>query len=169
MLQNAIDHYENRIAKYEAQISALVGIAETERVTGKNLSHVKKALITESNRTEAPNLKSESCDVHRFYAEFKDRFVWDLVPTDFLYDLYIAYCKQRNPKISSIGRTAFRAKIMQAINDDPSSFWVMSQNALRTADKMEQREPLVDEYNLTDWQGVELPLRTRGIVRKQSC
>lgn len=159
-LQSVID-------KQNAQIAMLTSIDEAAKVTGKDLTFWKRALIAETNRVE--ELKSEHCDIYRFYAEFKDRFVWDLVPTSFLYDLYAAYCKRFNTKIRVIGRTTFKTQLIQALDSDPVSSWSMAPNAVHAMSKMTQHEPLISEYNLSNWREIQFPCRFRGIVRKHSC
>ena len=90
--------------------------------------------------------------VREFIDEFKERFAWDLVPWDFMYDLYKAWYMNNNPCGKPEGKINFKRQV-QTILLEPnfSSYWYISDNAVRTADKMTGAEPLIYQYNLISW------------------
>jgi putative DNA primase/helicase len=123
--------------------------------------------------------KNTNDPVRDFLGDFADKFVWDFVPTDFLYDLYIAWQRRFNPQGKPEGRTGFRSQIEQLVSNDPNSLWLMTPNPIHTNGKMDRPEPLILEYNLANWKNpnyigkdmaqicVPAPAaRTRGIVRR---
>lgn len=88
--------------------------------------------------------------VLEYWNEFKDQFVWDLIPTPFLYDLFVAYYNQNNPNGKVVGKRGFINQLETIIDKDPEWDSHMSQNdsAIRTGNLMDADEPLISEYGL---------------------
>ena len=88
----------------------------------------------------------------QFWAEFEDVFVWDLLPSQFLYDLFISWSKRINPSGSPQGRNLF---INDLINGPlkTSTSWLCNGKMQRqwTLKHMDKPEPLIAKYDLTDW------------------
>lgn len=90
--------------------------------------------------------------IRQFIDEIFPELKWDLLPFSFLYDLYKAWAKQNSPNGSIQGKNTFITdllKLMPALLPD----WYSPgrQSAIKPANKMSVAEPLIDQYNLTDW------------------
>ena len=118
--------------------------------------------------------------VVEFWNEFKSEFVWDLLPYEFLYALYKAWHAKFYPSGKVLGKGSFCSDIRTAIRNNMD--WEARENPVTTGKKIDKGEPLIGEYNLTDWQdhtysGLDPdkkfrpnPLKTsyRGLVRVAS-
>ncbi len=84
-----------------------------------------------------------------FWDEFGDEFVWDLLPNQFLYDLYVAWWKRTNPSGTALSKTRFLKQIsdMMASKTDE---WEYTPSA-RSQGKMDEPETLIAEYKLESW------------------
>ena len=82
-----------------------------------------------------------------FWFEFKDRFQWDMLPYDFLYELYKAYIRETNPHSSVSGKNTFLKDLRAVILRDRN--WVDVPNSRKRGNHMMEFEPLINEFNLT--------------------
>ena len=89
--------------------------------------------------------------VEDFYNEFKDRFVWDLLPYEFLYILYKNYLKEVNPQSSIMGKNTFTRELRAVVQNDPTQQWVASTTPRSRGDNMSAKEQLIVQYNLRDY------------------
>ena len=121
--------------------------------------------------------------VRSFYEEFYEEFVWDLLPWNFLYDLYKAWLAYTNPSGSPVGRLPFINQSSAAFGDKrfgPTQLWKPTgRTAQRTKGRITTGEPLALEYHLSSWMGTagmrgsstlptvpgKLPVSARGLVR----
>ena len=87
--------------------------------------------------------------VRQFFADVESRLVWDVVPFDFLFDLYKAWFAKNNPSGSMPGRNTFIKDVSAAALHSP--IWCRPPVQIRTAKRMEKPEPLIVEYKLDDW------------------
>lgn len=118
--------------------------------------------------------------VVEFWNEFASQFTWDLLPFRFLFDLYISWHNKFYPSGKPLGYNKFCREIRKAVHNDLD--WEARENPVTTGTKIDKGEPLIGEYNLTDWQdhtysGLDPdkkfrpnPLKTsyRGLVRVAS-
>lgn len=118
--------------------------------------------------------------VVEFWNEFRDQFTWDLLPFRFLFALYVSWYNKFYPSGKLLGFNKFCREIRNAVRNDAE--WETSDYPVKTGTKMDVGEPLIGEYNLTDWQdnsyhGLDTnkkyrpnPLKTtyRGPVRVKS-
>lgn len=90
--------------------------------------------------------------VREFMAEFSNRFAWDLLPLDFLYDLYKSWYDRCNPCGKPEGKINFK-KQLETILLEPNyrNQWKLTSQAVRIGNKMSLPEPLIAQYNLTLW------------------
>ena len=87
-----------------------------------------------------------------FWNDFRDKFVWDLLPFGFLYDLYKAWQKWHNPGGSLMCCRTFCNELRKVTADDAE--WDVTQlggPAVTTGNKMDKPEMLIAEYDLQDW------------------
>lgn len=88
--------------------------------------------------------------VREFWDEFQDEFVWDLLPANFLYDLFKAWVAKANPSGKPMGRRTFLDDLERIV--DGSESWYKPEEAkTATAKRMASPEPLVATYALEDW------------------
>lgn len=102
--------------------------------------------------------KSFNDPVRLFCEEVMSQCVWDLLPYDFLYDLYRAWFKKANPSGSVQGKNTFMEDIRQYVTNNNTG-WAYptkgpdgKERKVRSAGKgMDRPEPLIVEYDLKDW------------------
>lgn len=110
-----------------------------------------------------------------FWTEFREQFVWDLLPFTFLYDLFHEWSRRFCPSGKIIGKNSFCRELRKLVEND--TLWEAMDTPVTTGKKIDQREPLVEEYNVKGWQNPAvctiLPLQRlwtknsyRGLVRK---
>lgn len=112
-----------------------------------------------------------------FWTEFEDQFVWDLLPTVFLYDLFMTWFTKTRPSGIPLSRNEFTQQSKELLAN--STTWKFT-DCKRPGTSMINPEPLIAEYDLTDWMNpsyrgpdiygkcVPHPQKTnyRGFVRK---
>lgn len=131
-----------------------------------------KDLITEFKEYNDP--------LSEFWIEFREQFVWDLLPFSFLYDLFREWSRRFCPSGKIISHNSFCRELRKLVEND--TLWEAMDNPVTTGKKIDQREPLIEEYNVKGWQNPAvcsiLPLQRlwtkstyRGLVRKlpQAC
>lgn len=92
--------------------------------------------------------KQENNPVVEFWHELKERFVWDMLPVAFLYDLYKAWFGQSNPSGTVVNKTEFKNRIVDAAEAED---WGFKTGAVRPGKRMQATEELVHEFNLEGW------------------
>lgn len=117
--------------------------------------------------------------LRQFWDDVQSRFAWSLLPYTFLYELYRAWIKQNNPVGKELGRTAF-IKDLSAIVEKSDEWRATGRTPVHTGHRMDDYEPLIQEYNLTTWMNpaykgndptvkcrpLTLAENYRGVVRK---
>lgn len=96
-------------------------------------------------------VKFHNDPVLEFWDEMADRFVWNLVPSTFIYDLYKMWLARTHPRVQPAGRNAFVKHLKDVARG--SDTWEWSDRA-RTGDKMSSPEPLIQEYDLEKWMDI---------------
>ena len=82
-----------------------------------------------------------------FWTEFKDQFVWDLLPTAFLHDLFTNWSEVIHPP-RALGRNQFAQQLKTLLAD--STDWAYTKGK-RPGVAMSKPEPLVNKYQLKSW------------------
>jgi putative DNA primase/helicase len=89
--------------------------------------------------------------VRSFLTEFMPRFKWDLLPTDFLYDLYKSWYKETAGNERSMkGKSMFVKEVKQMIQTYYHD-WEVCLTPSHPSGRMDASEPLIFEYNLDKW------------------
>ena len=119
--------------------------------------------------------------VREFLVEFKEKFTWDLIPTEFLYDLYKSWYMRCNPSGKPEGKTNFKKQLDNILLEPAfSPYWQSADNAVSVGNKMACPEPLIAQYDLVQWKNPNytgsditklsqprlMSTRYRGIVRR---
>lgn len=87
----------------------------------------------------------------QFWEEFRDRFVWELIPGQFLYDLYKAWAEQDMGVRNVEGKNTF-LNVLRRIVDDDDSEWEYLSTSVPLPDSFNQKpEYLLGEYGLFKW------------------
>lgn len=90
--------------------------------------------------------------IREFLSEFEDRFVWDLVPNDFMYDLYKSWYARSNPCGKPEGKINFKRQIEVLLTEPQfSKHWQLSDGPVRVSNRMDQPEPLIALFDLSSW------------------
>lgn len=86
----------------------------------------------------------------QFWEEFRDRFVWELLPGQFLYDLYKAWAEQDMGVRNVEGKNTFLNVLRRIVDDD--SEWEYFSTSVPLPDTFNRKsEYLLGEYNLVKW------------------
>lgn len=93
------------------------------------------------------DFKEHNDTVREFWAEIEPELVWDLLPQEFLHDLYIAWSERTNPRGGGLKRREFSGRLKAIIAE--SGGWEDGQHGV--SDRMRFLEPLVNEYGLERW------------------
>lgn len=100
--------------------------------------------------------KENNDSLRVFLDEILPECKWDMLPFQFLYDLYSAWCEKNMPSAKSRGRTAFIRDLISVIDDYPDWQYPGKYNdgrhiKLSTKCNYSISEPLIAKYNLTSW------------------
>lgn len=87
--------------------------------------------------------------VYLFWKEHKNDFVWDLLPSRFLYDMYKAWFARDYPNGYAINARDFSVRLKEIVRD--SNEWVYCDNPVRSSGLMSKPEHLIAEYDLKNW------------------
>ncbi|MCR6120643.1 ATPase [Salipaludibacillus agaradhaerens] len=94
--------------------------------------------------------KEKNNPVLEFWNEVKEDFVWDLVPTQFLYDLFVKWFDVNNPSGKVMSKRTFSDTLANVIHtlEDPWDMKLGQYDKVRSAGRMDDDEPLITEYGL---------------------
>ena len=148
--------------------------------------HFNEFITPERSKIALDQYKEDNNSAVEFWNEFKNQFSWDVLPPNFLYDLYLAWfnIEHGGERGSYFSKKTFLSHLqMYLIADDEWEFkatHATSASSFNTGSLMDADEPLITDYNLVnffdkDYSGKDLelkrafprPARVRGIVRKQ--
>ncbi|WP_311245453.1 MULTISPECIES: phage/plasmid primase, P4 family [unclassified Microbacterium] len=121
----------------------------------------------------------ENSPVRDFWLEFEDEFVWQLLPTAFLYELFVTWHRKTHPSGVPSNRNDFASQLVEILAQSDRWIYTDPQKKHRPGQKLSTPEPLIAEWNLTDWTNqsysgrdvdrlcVPFPLKTNylGVVR----
>ena len=144
---------------------------------------VTEFLVTKENEEALYRTKVENNSVFEFFDEFLPRFKWDVLPTKFLYDLYVSWMSKDNVNGKPVKKSAFVEYTTDYL--DETNEWnvrVTQKDIIKVGTRMDADEPLITEYNLTDYmdpnyKGTNLqtkraftrPKTTRGYARRRNA
>ena len=93
----------------------------------------------------------ENNPVRDFWMEFEDELIWDLLPTAFLYDLFISWYRKTHPAGVPVNRNDFASHLVEVLSGDGRWAYTDPQKKHRPGSKMSSPEVLIAEYDLRDW------------------
>ena len=90
--------------------------------------------------------------IRQFIGDMLPQMAWDLVPFKFLYDLYSAWMRRYVPKGMTVSYRSFISELHEIFdNEIVRGFTCRGDGQTRTLNMMNQPEPLILEYHLTNW------------------
>lgn len=90
--------------------------------------------------------------VRAFLIEMIPLFVWDLVPYQFLYELFIEwYRRTSGGDRNTRSRVSFIKDVQKLIDQLFPDWGYTDKISMRSGSRMDQPEPLINEYNLENW------------------
>jgi len=118
----------------------------------------------ESCKLLAEEYKEANDPLREFLRDILPVCVWDLLPFSFLFAVYKGWQKEVNPAGTPLGRNAFIHSIAELMKNDPE--WDCDRHKqVVTGGKMDEPEPLILRYNLTNWYNPSY----KGQDQKQIC
>ncbi len=88
--------------------------------------------------------------VVEFWNEFASQFTWDLLPSHFLFDLYISWHGKFYPSGKPLGYNKFCREIRKLVRNNPE--WEAKDYSIYTGTRMDAYEPLIAKFDLKEWQ-----------------
>lgn len=89
--------------------------------------------------------------VRQFWTELHDQFVWDLLPTEFLYELFKSWIKKNIPSCHIKGKRGFMDELADIVGEDPNWQYTGRSQVRVTKAMADTPEPLIATYDLVDW------------------
>ena len=94
----------------------------------------------------------------------KTQFVWDLLPFDFLYQLYMKWMTANMPNGGVQGKQTFINDLLNVLNPIEDGWMCMGKTKrIRPGTYIQKPEPLILEYNLDKWKN---PLCTNRDINR---
>ena len=141
---------------------------------------VNEFVVTKENEEALYRTKVENNSVFEFFDEFLPRFKWDVLPTKFLYDLYVSWMAKDNANGKPVKKSAFVEYASDYLAE--TNEWdarLTQKDIIKVGARMDADEPLITEYQLVDFfdpdykgngrklqRAFSRPKTTRGFVRR---
>ncbi|PRI10521.1 DNA primase [Leucobacter massiliensis] len=124
----------------------------------------------EATRRVLEEYKEWNDPVRAYWNEFRERFVWDLLPFTFLYDLYKAWFASVNPSGSPVEHKRFVQDLVQILQTDDQWYCTDKSRSVRTSTHMDEPELLIHEYELKSWlnptyKGMDPDMRSKPVLQ----
>lgn len=119
--------------------------------------------IPQRSKELLSDYKEANNPIIQFWNEVEPELQWDLVPIQFLYDLYYAWFDRNNPSGIKVGKHAFNKELRNILENQ--SVWTNKfekNDTVKTLNRMDADEPLITEYHLTDWMDTTASHRTKS-------
>lgn len=105
----------------------------------------------EATRDVLAEYKETNDPVRAYWEEFNSRFVWDMLPFTFLYDLYKAWYADVSPSGSPVSNKQFVTDIVAITRNDPAWYCPDKARQMRPGQMLAATELLIAEYDLKRW------------------
>lgn len=104
-------------------------------------------------------LKLVNDPIRQFWEKFEGQFVWDLLPTEFLYQLYRGWYVRSIPSGIPVSEMQFSRDLSKIVDPDR---WTDAR--LRPGSRMSVPEPLILQYDLKEWKNPGYPGKDPDLV-----
>lgn len=112
-------------------------------------------IVSAESVTVLEQYKEKNNPVFDFWNELKEEFVWDLLPSNFLFDMFQKWFEYSNPSGKSINKRAFTEQLGPIIEADgdwenlmASTINGVPNNGVSGPKYMKDDEPLISQYGL---------------------
>lgn len=105
----------------------------------------------ETCRLALEEYKEHNDPVRLFAEEIITECVWDLLPFNFLYDLYKAWFKEISPSGKVLAQQNFTNDIINVLSSSTEWETPGKRTKIRPSTRMDDPEPLISRYQLTNW------------------
>lgn len=107
--------------------------------------------------------KTNNDPVRQWWGEFREEFVWDLLPYNFLYDHFKAWMERFNSASKPMGFTNFKRELLSLVDEEPGLWEYKTGKVARVRPGMHMSapEPLSVEYDLSAWLNDKAPKTAR--------
>lgn len=113
---------------------------------------ITEFITTKENDEALYKTKLENNTVIEFLDEFLPQFKWDALPPKFLYELYKSWMSKDNANGKSVKKSVFIEYATDFFNDTNEWNIRLAQgDKITVGQRMDADEPLITEYNLTDY------------------
>lgn len=113
---------------------------------------VTEFITTKENDEALYKTKLENNTVIEFLDEFLPQFKWDALPPKFLYELYKSWISKDNANGKPVKKSVFIEYATDFFNDTNEWNIRLAQgDKITVGQRMDADEPLITEYNLTDY------------------
>lgn len=109
-------------------------------------------IIPDRSKLLLEDYRTMNNPVLQFWDEIADQFAWDLLPTQFVYDLYLSWSNRNNPVGKPVSKRSFTDSLNVILQK--STEWDIKtgqDGKTRSTGKMDADEPLITEYELRGW------------------
>lgn len=127
--------------------------------------------IPDSCINSLEDYKEHNDSLREFWFDVRDELSWDLVPFNYLYDLYVAWKKRNIPEGKAIRRHKFITDLVQILHTTKDDIWYCDDKNAKVyaKNKMQDPQPLSVEYSLVDWMNLaakSLDVNVRSTISK---
>ena len=113
---------------------------------------ITEFITTKENDEALYKTKLENNTVIEFLDEFLSQFKWDALPPKFLYELYKSWMSKDNANGKPVKKSVFIEYATDFFNDTNEWNIRLAQgDKITVGQRMDADEPLITEYNLTDY------------------
>lgn len=113
---------------------------------------ITEFITTKENNEALYKTKLENNTVIEFLDEFLPQFKWDALPPKFLYELYKSWMSKDNANGKPVKKSVFIEYATDFFNDTNEWNIRLAQgDKITVGQRMDADEPLITEYNLTDY------------------
>lgn len=137
----------------------LAQIQQTQQALSERLDAFGQIMLPSGDVAPVP-----SKYVSMFWGQLHDKFVWDLLPLPFLYELFDAWVRKNNLQEGELTKTKFTQDLRRAISKDPAWLFDNPKQMRQAANHFDSPEPLLDDYGVA-WRHDAQQKRYKGPIR----
>lgn len=109
-----------------------------------------------ASKLELDDFKLGNDPIRAFWDDINEEVTWDLLPKDFLFDLYKAWLERNIPGAKPVGIRKFCKALQAIVANDPELTWQWREKQ-RNGNRIVETEPLIVDYDLERWTNERAP------------